>query len=88
MASTLSSSSHANQDHRLCASRSNAQEMAPRDGALIPGITSFADNAEEAYSEIKRHIDVGVDQIKLSMSGEEITEKLRAEDTVFPDEVS
>lgn len=26
-------------------------------------------------------------QVKFSMSGEEITEKLRAEDTTFPDEL-
>ena len=61
-------------------------EMAPRDGALVAGITSFADTPEEVLSEVKRHVETGVDNVKLSMSGEEITESLRAEDTVFPDE--
>ncbi|PWN31410.1 uncharacterized protein FA14DRAFT_186374 [Meira miltonrushii] len=63
----------------------NGMEMAPREGALIAGITAFADTDEEILQQIKMHVDTGVDNIKLSMSGEEITETLRAEDTVFPD---
>jgi imidazolonepropionase-like amidohydrolase len=64
----------------------NGMEMAPRDGALVAGITNFADTPEEVLEGIKMHVETGVDNIKLSMSGEEITEHLRAEDTVFPDE--
>ncbi len=65
----------------------NGMEMAPRAGALISGITCFADTEEEVREKIKLHVDTGVDNIKLSMSGEEITETLRAEDTVFTDKL-
>ncbi|KWU41908.1 hypothetical protein RHOSPDRAFT_30304 [Rhodotorula sp. JG-1b] len=68
-------------------STANGQEIAPRDGALIPGITRFADTPEEIREVIKDLAEQGVDQIKLSMSGEEITETLRAEDTTFSDEL-
>ena len=63
----------------------NGMEMAPRDGALVAGITSYADTDEEAIEQVKLHIATGVDNVKLSMSGEEITETIRAEDTVFKD---
>lgn len=62
-------------------------EIAPRDGALIEGITALADGPEETRQVVRDHIlKTGVDNIKLSMSGEEITEHLRAEDTTFDDE--
>lgn len=62
-------------------------EIAPRDGALIPGITAFAEGPEETREVVRAHIEkIGVDVVKLSMSGEEITEHLRAEDTTFEDE--
>ncbi|BGO89864.1 hypothetical protein NBRC10512_005634 [Rhodotorula toruloides] len=65
----------------------NAAEMAPHDGALVPGITRFVETPEEIEAAINEFADQGADQIKLSMSGEEITEVLRAEDTTFPDEL-
>lgn len=84
----------------------NGREMAPADGALIAGITRFAESADDIRQAIKEmDEEIGVDtvsyarprfrplvltprpQIKLSMSGEEITETLRAEDTTFPDDV-
>jgi imidazolonepropionase-like amidohydrolase len=64
----------------------NGMEMAPREGALVAGITAYADTPEEVLEKIALHIETDVDNVKLSMSGEEITETLRAEDTVFPDE--
>ena len=64
----------------------NGKEMARRDGELVAGITAFADGPEEMRSVIDHHIDLGVDQIKLSMSGEEITETRSAEDCYFTDE--
>lgn len=36
---------------------------------------------------VKMYAEAGIDQIKLSMSGEEITEHLRAEDKTIPDEI-
>ncbi|KAM0747623.1 hypothetical protein T439DRAFT_92982 [Meredithblackwellia eburnea MCA 4105] len=68
-------------------SLANAPEMAPRDGALVPGITRFVETEAEIIAAINEFADMGADNIKLSMSGEEITEVLRAEDTTFPDEL-
>lgn len=65
----------------------NGQEMAPNDGALVPGITRFIESPKEARDTVKEFADMGIDQIKLSMSGEEITETLRAEDVTIPDDI-
>lgn len=80
----------------------NGKEMARRDGELVAGITAFADGPEEMRSVIQHHIKLGVDNIKLSMSGEEvivplvfvdvtdinqkITEVRSAQDCYFTDE--
>jgi hypothetical protein len=50
----------------------NGKEMARRDGDLVAGITAYADGPEEMRSVIQHHIKLGVDNIKLSMSGEEV----------------
>jgi UDP-3-O-acyl-N-acetylglucosamine deacetylase len=47
--------------------------MARRDGELVAGITAFADGPEEMREVIRHHVDIGVDNIKLSMSGEEVS---------------
>lgn len=64
----------------------NGKEMARRDGELVGSITAFADGPLEMREVIRHHIDIGVDQIKLSMSGEEICETRSAEDCYFTDE--
>lgn len=64
----------------------NGKEMARRDGELVGSITAFADGPEEMREVINHHIKLGVDQIKLSMSGEEITEIRSAQDCYFTDE--
>ncbi|CAD6448669.1 3ffffd6d-cae7-48a6-8f8f-756534d25e49 [Sclerotinia trifoliorum] len=64
----------------------NGMEIAKRDGDLVPGITAYADDLEEMRGVIRRHVSLGVDQIKLSMSGEEITETRSAQDCYFSDE--
>lgn len=78
--------------------------MAPSDGALVAGITSFIETPADAVAMVNKFADFGADQvchlsslhlvhtylavqIKLSMSGEEITEHLRAEESTFPDEL-
>ncbi|KZP22948.1 hypothetical protein FIBSPDRAFT_859157 [Athelia psychrophila] len=64
----------------------NSLEIAPTGGALEGGITAFADGPDEARAVVRAHIEkFTVDNIKLSMSGEEINENLRAEDTTFDD---
>ncbi|GAB7352296.1 hypothetical protein MBLNU459_g2750t1 [Dothideomycetes sp. NU459] len=64
----------------------NGKEMARRDGDLVAGITAYADGPDEMRQVIKHHVDLGVDNIKLSMSGEEITEIRSAQDCYFTDE--
>ena len=64
----------------------NGKEIARRDGELVAGITAFADGPDEMREVIDHHIKLGVDQIKLSMSGEEICEIRSAQDCYFTDE--
>jgi hypothetical protein len=47
--------------------------MARRDGDLVAGITAYADGPDEMREVIRHHVNLGVDQIKLSMSGEEVS---------------
>ncbi|MCJ1358174.1 MAG: hypothetical protein MMC33_008172 [Icmadophila ericetorum] len=64
----------------------NGKEMARRDGELVAGITAYADGPDEMREVIRHHVNLGVDNIKLSMSGEEITEIRSAQDCYFTDE--
>ncbi|KAL1962366.1 hypothetical protein VTN77DRAFT_9779 [Rasamsonia byssochlamydoides] len=66
----------------------NGREIARRNGELEPGITAFADGPLEMREVIRHHIAIGVDQIKLSMSGEEfkILETRSAQDCYFTEE--
>ena len=63
----------------------NGKEMAVRDGELAADITVFADGPLEMREVIRHHVEIGVDQIKLSMSGEEITESRSAQDSYYSD---
>jgi imidazolonepropionase-like amidohydrolase len=64
----------------------NGKEMARRDGELVEGITAFADGPLEMREVIRHHIGIGVDTIKLSISGEEICETRSAQDCYFTDD--
>ncbi|KAK3171314.1 hypothetical protein OEA41_003398 [Lepraria neglecta] len=64
----------------------NGKEMAVRKGELAAGITVFADGPLEMREVIRHHAKIGVDQIKLSMSGEEITYSKSAQDSYYTDE--
>ncbi|KAH7113974.1 hypothetical protein B0J13DRAFT_241657 [Dactylonectria estremocensis] len=65
----------------------NAREIAKPDGELVAGITRFADGPEEMRQVVRHNIEnIGVDNIKLSMSGEEICEIRSAQDCYFTDE--
>ncbi|EXK25180.1 hypothetical protein FOMG_18156 [Fusarium oxysporum f. sp. melonis 26406] len=65
----------------------NAREIAKTDGELVAGITRFADGPDEMREVIKHNIEnIGVDNIKLSISGEEITEIRSAQDCYFHDD--
>ncbi|MCP2162396.1 metal-dependent hydrolase family protein, partial [Williamsia serinedens] len=64
----------------------NCQEIAVTGGALVDGITAFADGPEEMRKQVRRNVAMGADLVKLSMSGEEITGNQHAEDNYFSDE--
>lgn len=51
----------------------NGKEMARRDGELVAGITAYADGPDEMREVIRHHANLDVDNIKLSMSGEEVS---------------
>ena len=54
----------------------NGKEMARRNEELCAGITAFANGPDEMREVIRHHVDLGVDTIKLSMSGEEVCVQL------------
>ncbi|QKX56025.1 uncharacterized protein TRUGW13939_03125 [Talaromyces rugulosus] len=64
----------------------NAMEIAKRGAELASGITAFADGPLEMREIVRHHSKLGVDQIKLSMSGEAIMESRSAEESYFTDE--
>ena len=64
----------------------NGQEIATTAGDLVPGITQIADGVEEMRKVVRETIGLGVDQIKLSISGEEITGTKAATDTYITEE--
>ncbi|GMA19170.1 dipeptidase [Arsenicicoccus piscis] len=64
----------------------NGPEIAVTGGALTHSITKFADGPEGMRKAVRELVALGVDQIKLSMTGEEITGTQRAEDTYFSDD--
>jgi hypothetical protein len=51
----------------------NGKEMARRNGDLVASITAFADGPDEMREVIQHHVKLGVDNIKLVMSGEEVS---------------
>lgn len=53
-------------------SLANAKEIYRSEGDLIPRISAYADGPDEMRRVIRRHVDLGADQIKLSMSGEPV----------------
>jgi imidazolonepropionase-like amidohydrolase len=61
----------------------NGPEIARRSQALVPSISCFADNEAEMRQRAKELADLGVDVVKVIMSGEEITGHLHAEETYF-----
>jgi imidazolonepropionase-like amidohydrolase len=63
----------------------NGMEIASTGGALIPGISNFVDGVDEMRKTVRMLIGLGVDLIKLILSGEEITGTQRAQDTYFTD---
>jgi imidazolonepropionase-like amidohydrolase len=50
----------------------NGQEIVKENGDLVPGISVYANTPEEMREVIRGHVERGVDQIKLSISGESV----------------
>ncbi|OJD32325.1 cytosine deaminase [Diplodia corticola] len=61
----------------------NGQEIAKPSGALVPGITRYADGVDEMRKAVSELVALGVDNVKLSMSGDDITPDLPSEETYF-----
>lgn len=51
----------------------NGKELARRDGILVASITAVADGPDEMREVIRHNVGIGVDNVKLSMSGEEVS---------------
>ncbi|KAE9376451.1 hypothetical protein N431DRAFT_435778 [Stipitochalara longipes BDJ] len=64
----------------------NGQEISTTGGAIVPSITKNADGPEEIRRVVREFCALGVDNIKLSMTGDEIHETMRAEETYFTQE--
>lgn len=64
----------------------NGPEIAVTGGAIVKSITKFADGPEGMRKAVRELVAIGVDQIKLSMTGEEITGDMHADDTYFSEE--
>lgn len=61
----------------------NGQEIATTGGSIVPGITRHADGPDEMRKAVREFILLGVDNIKLSMTGDDIHETMRSEETYF-----
>ncbi|KAL7923751.1 hypothetical protein ACQKWADRAFT_289209 [Trichoderma austrokoningii] len=67
-------------------SLANAREIAKTGGELSPDISFIADNVDDFRRIVKTIAVLGADNIKLSMSGEAITEIRSAEDCYYTEE--
>jgi imidazolonepropionase-like amidohydrolase len=65
----------------------NCKEIThPQDAVGQNGLAVIADGPDEMRVVVNRHIDIGADTVKLTMSGEEICEPLSSEKCYYSDE--
>ncbi|KAI5776574.1 hypothetical protein EDC01DRAFT_625166 [Geopyxis carbonaria] len=64
----------------------NGQEIVKTTGDLVPGISAYADTPDEMRAVIRGHAAAGVDQVKLSISGENVTQVRQAHECYFSQE--
>ncbi|KAJ9606387.1 hypothetical protein H2200_009348 [Cladophialophora chaetospira] len=65
----------------------NCKEItSPQDAVGQNGLAAVAKGPEEMRAVVNRHIDIGADTVKLTMSGEEICEPLSSEKCYYDDE--
>ncbi|KAL1846428.1 hypothetical protein Plec18167_001476 [Paecilomyces lecythidis] len=62
---------------------SNSQEISTTGGAIVPGITKFADGVNEMRKVVREFLALGIDNVKLSMTGDYVHEFMGSEETYF-----
>jgi imidazolonepropionase-like amidohydrolase len=62
---------------------SNSQEISTTGGAIVPSVTKFADGVDEMRRVVREFLALGIDNIKLSMTGDYIHEFMGSEETYF-----
>lgn len=61
----------------------NTPEITTTGGAIVPSISRYADGPHEMRKTVREFILLGADNIKLSMTGDDIHEYMRSEETYF-----
>jgi imidazolonepropionase-like amidohydrolase len=62
---------------------SNCMEITTTGGAIVPSISRFADGADEMRKVVREFCSLGVDNIKLSMTGDCVHETMGSEETYY-----
>ncbi|KAI1460020.1 composite domain of metallo-dependent hydrolase [Annulohypoxylon moriforme] len=62
---------------------SNCQEITTTGGAIIPSISRYADGADAMRRTVREFVELGVDNIKLSMTGDYTHETMGSKETYF-----
>ncbi|GAW17792.1 hypothetical protein ANO14919_072590 [Xylariales sp. No.14919] len=62
---------------------SSCQEITTTGGAIIPSISKMADGADAMRQAVREFISLGIDNIKLSMTGDYVHETMGAEETYY-----
>ena len=61
----------------------NTPEITTTGGAIIPNIARFADGPHEMRKIVREFIELGADNIKLSLTGDNIVDNMPSEETYF-----
>jgi imidazolonepropionase-like amidohydrolase len=62
---------------------SNSQEITTTGGAIIPSISKYADGPDSMRQAVREFCSLGIDNVKLSMTGDYIHETMGSEETYF-----
>ncbi|KAK7755055.1 hypothetical protein SLS62_002870 [Diatrype stigma] len=62
---------------------SNCQEITTTGGAIVPSISRYADGADAMRKVVREYIQLGADNIKLSMTGDYVHETMGSEETYY-----
>ncbi|KAI1077017.1 composite domain of metallo-dependent hydrolase [Whalleya microplaca] len=62
---------------------SNCQEIATTGGAIVPSISRYADGPDAMRRVVRENIELGADNIKLSMTGDYVAENMGSEETYY-----